>query len=74
VIRLDDVLKLSGIADSGGHAKAMVQGGDVKVNGEVDVRRGRKLRLGDRVEAGGRTIVVDEGMLRRSSGGGEEEG
>jgi ribosome-associated protein len=69
VIRLDDLLKLSGIADSGGHAKTMVQGGDVSVNGEVETRRGRKLRRGDRVEAKGRTIPVDEALLRRSTGG-----
>jgi ribosome-associated protein len=72
VIRLDDLLKLTGIADSGGHAKAMVQGGEVKLNGEVETRRGRKLQRGDRVEASGRTIVVDEGLLRQSSGEGEE--
>jgi ribosome-associated protein len=72
VIRLDDLLKLLGIANSGGHAKAMVQGGEVSVNGEVDLRRGRKLRIGDRVEVGGRTIAVDAAMLRRSSG--DEEG
>jgi len=72
VIRLDDLLKLAGIANSGGHAKAMVQGGEVSVNGEVDLRRGRKLRLGDRVEVGGRTITVDAAMLRRSSG--DDEG
>jgi ribosome-associated protein len=68
VIRLDDLLKLSGIADSGGHAKAMVQGGGVRVNGEVDTRRGRKLRMGDRVQVGDRTISVDEALLRQRSG------
>jgi ribosome-associated protein len=72
MIRLDDLLKLTGIADSGGHAKKMVQGGEVKVNGEVDTRRGRKLHLGDRVEASGQTIAVDEALLSRSSGGDEE--
>ena len=71
VIRLDDLLKLSGIADSGGHAKKMVQGGEVKVNGEVDTRRGRKLRPGDRVQVGDRTISVDEELLRQSSAGDE---
>jgi len=72
VIRLDDLLKLSGIADSGGHAKAMIQGGQVRVNGEVDTRRGRKLQMSDKVQVSGRTISVDEELLRHSSGGGGE--
>ena len=72
MIRLDDLLKLSGIAGSGGQAKAMVQGGQVRVNGEVDTRRGRKLRPGDRVEGGGRTITVDEALLRPPPPDGDE--
>jgi ribosome-associated protein len=67
IIRLDQLLKLSGVAESGGQAKAMIQGGqEVKVNGELETRRGRKLREGDRVEVAGRTIVVDADLLRRS--------
>jgi ribosome-associated protein len=58
-IRLDQLLKLRGAAESGGQAKAMVQGGMVKVNGEVETRRGRKLRVGDTVEARGQTMVVE---------------
>lgn len=50
-IRLDQLLKLHGIATSGGAAKHMIQSGDVKVNGEVETRRGRKLKTGDRIEA-----------------------
>jgi ribosome-associated protein len=62
-IRLDQLLKLRGAADSGGQAKAMVQGGMVKVNGEIETRRGRKLRVGDTVEARGQTMVVDAALL-----------
>ena len=62
-IRLDQLLKLRGVAESGGHAKAMVQNGLVKVNGEVDVRRGRKLVAGDVIETRGTTITVDDALL-----------
>ena len=70
-IRLDQLLKLRGAADSGGHAKAMVQAGLVKVNGEVDKRRGRKLQAGDVVEVRGTSIAVDEALL---AGDPNEEG
>ena len=52
-IRLDQLLKRLDIAQTGGHAKAMIQSGEVVVNGEVETRRGRKIREGDTVEAGG---------------------
>jgi len=57
-VRLDDLLKLAGAVGSGGQAKAMIQGGDVKVNGEVDTRRGKKLREGDTVTVAGTTFDV----------------
>jgi ribosome-associated protein len=50
-IRLDQFLKLAGAVQGGGEAKARVQAGEVRVNGEVERRRGRKLRAGDEVEA-----------------------
>ena len=62
-IRLDQLLKLRGAASTGGHAKAMVQNGQVKVNGEVDTRRGRKLCVGDVVETRGQKITVDAALL-----------
>ena len=40
-------LKLAGVAATGGHAKIIVQEGDVSVNGEVERRRGRTLQPGD---------------------------
>jgi ribosome-associated protein len=48
-IRLGQVLKLAGIAGSGGEARALVEEGRVTVNGEVERRRGRQLRPGDEV-------------------------
>jgi ribosome-associated protein len=49
-ITLGDFMRVEGLAENGGHAKALIQGGRVKVNGEIDTRRGRKLRQGDRVQ------------------------
>ena len=57
-IRLGQLLKLAGIADSGSEARALIQGGDVTVNGEVDTRRGRQLRRGDLVAVAGETVRV----------------
>lgn len=49
-IRLDQLLKLSGAVQTGGHAKFAVQNGEVKVNGEVCTMRGKKLRRKDAAE------------------------
>jgi ribosome-associated protein len=57
-IKLDQFLKLAQIAMTGGQAKAMILEGLVKVNGEVETRRGRKLRHGDRVEVEGEELEV----------------
>lgn len=51
-IRLDALLKLAGAFETGGQAKAAVQGGRVLVNGEVCTMRGKKLRPGDRAQIG----------------------
>ena len=59
-LRLDQFLKLSGIAGTGGHAKLLIQSGKVQVNGEVETRRRRKLAVGDVVEIDGTTHSVDE--------------
>jgi len=48
-ITLDALLKWTGIVDSGGQAKAVIIAGKVMVNGEVETRRGRKLRAGDKI-------------------------
>lgn len=51
-------LKLAGVAATGGHAKLLVQSGEVLVNGERETRRGHMLRPGDVVAIGGREYRV----------------
>ena len=46
-IRLDDLLKNVAAVQTGGHAKIVIQEGEVKVNGEVCTMRGKKMRSGD---------------------------
>lgn len=58
-IKLDQFLKLVGIAQTGGQAKLMIQGGDVLVNGTLETRRGRKLISGDNVTVEGQTFEVE---------------
>jgi ribosome-associated protein len=58
-IKLDQYLKFVGVAATGGEAKLMIQGGGVKVNGETETRRGRKLVAGDVVMVQGATYRVD---------------
>ena len=58
-IRLAQFLKWKGIAESGGMAKVLIQGGEVKVNGEVETRRGRRLRPGDLIQVAGEELRVD---------------
>ncbi len=57
-IRLQDVLKLSGLAATGGMAKIVIQNGEVQVNGEVCAMRGKKLRDGDTVLYDGVLLTV----------------
>ena len=52
-IKLQDLLKLSGLAATGGMAKIFIQNGEVSVNGEVCTMRGKKLRGGDYAEYDG---------------------
>ena len=59
---LDQFLKLTSIAESGGQAKVMIQSGEVKVNGEVETRRRRKLVANDVVEVGGDKWLVKESV------------
>ncbi len=60
-IQLDQFLKLNGVVASGGEAKHLVKSGEVKVNGEVETRRGRKLRVGDTVSVMGDSFIVERG-------------
>ena len=49
-IKLQDLLKLSGLCQTGGHAKIVINNGEVKVDNEICTMRGKKLRTGDAVE------------------------
>jgi len=63
-ISLDDFLKTGGHVGTGGQAKFLIQGGDVRVNGETETRRRRKLQPGDVIELLGKRIVVPAGGQR----------
>ena len=58
-IKLGQALKAAGMADSGVEAKYEIQDGLVKVNGETEIRRGRKLTAGDVVEYKGNKIKIE---------------
>ncbi|MBD1916766.1 MULTISPECIES: RNA-binding S4 domain-containing protein [Cyanophyceae] len=62
-IKLDQFLKQMQAVSTGGQAKLIIQDGEVSVNGEVEIRRGRKLITGDRVSLDGQTWVVDLAAL-----------
>ncbi|MEX0725194.1 MAG: RNA-binding S4 domain-containing protein [Planctomycetaceae bacterium] len=64
-LRLDQFLKLIGIAGSGGQAKLLIQGGEVLVNGELETRRRRKLVKGDVVQFEGKNYPLDEFVTDR---------
>ncbi|MCQ2423168.1 MAG: RNA-binding S4 domain-containing protein [Lachnospiraceae bacterium] len=57
-IKLGQAMKLAGLVDSGVEAKDVITDGQVTVNGEVDVRRGRKLYNGDIVEYNGQKFQI----------------
>jgi ribosome-associated protein len=57
-VRLCDLLKLAGIADSGGQGKHMVADGEVTVDGQQESRKTAKIRAGQTVECRGVKIVV----------------
>lgn len=57
-IRLQDLMKLSNMVSSGGEAKLLIQNGEVLVNGETCLQRGKKLRPGDTVTYQNRTCTT----------------
>lgn len=57
-IKLDQFLKWTGVCDTGADAKFLIIDGNVKVNGEVETRRGKKLYPGDKVEVEDRSFIV----------------
>jgi ribosome-associated protein len=64
-ITLDALLKATGLASSGGDAKQHIAAGLVLVNGEVDTRRGRKLRAGDVVTLGATQVLLQGPVAAR---------
>ena len=65
-IKLDQFLKLVNAVGTGGQAKVLIQGGEVKVNGAVETRRRRTLVVGDVVDLAGESFAV---TLDKFSGG-----
>ena len=59
-IKLGQAMKKAGLVGSGVDAKIIIQDGNVKVNGEVDTRRGKKLYDGDVFEYEGVTVKVEK--------------
>lgn len=57
-LRLGQLLKLANLVDTGGAARSLLESGAVRVNGEVETRRGRQLAAGDVVEVGGERITL----------------
>ena len=55
---LGQALKAADLVGSGGEAKVVIQDGEVRVNGEVETRRGRRLKGGDVVEVGDERLEV----------------
>lgn len=58
-IRLDSAIKLASLVSTGGHAKIVIQNGEVKVNGEICTQRGKKLHSGDKVEYNSNGFVIE---------------
>ncbi len=61
MIRLGQLLKLTGIAEDGAHAKDILHEGVVRVNGEREDRRGRQIRPGDEINVDGQKFTVSGG-------------
>ncbi len=58
IIKLDSFLKWCGAVSLGSEAKVYIQDGEVKVNGEVETRRGKKLKDGDIIEIHGEMYKI----------------
>ncbi len=58
-IKLDALLKFANLVSSGGEAKILIADGQVKVNGEVCLMRGKKIRPGDTVSLGKESIIIE---------------
>lgn len=60
-VELYKILKFEGLVSSGGEAKAAVDNSDVRVNGEVETRRRRKIVAGDQIDFQGQTLRMVAG-------------
>ena len=58
-IKLDSFMKWQNLVETGGQAKLLIQSGEVRVNGKIETRRGRKLVNGDKVTFKGKTLTVE---------------
>lgn len=58
-IELNKLLKATDLVNSGGEAKVRIQGGEAKVNGQLETQVRKKLRAGDRVSFGGKVLQVE---------------
>ena len=63
-IELFKLLKVMGVAESGAHAKMLIEEGHVKRNGEVETRKRAKIVAGERIEVGGEVIEVEIQKLK----------
>ncbi|WP_427340702.1 RNA-binding S4 domain-containing protein [Caloranaerobacter sp. DY30410] len=59
-IKLDQLLKYANVAETGGHAKILIKNGQVKLNGEIILQRGKKVKKGDIIElSNGESYIVE---------------
>ncbi len=59
-IKLGQAMKAAGLVDSGAEAKEVITEGAVRVNGETDTRRGRKLYAGDIITFNGEEVKIED--------------
>jgi ribosome-associated protein len=57
-IRLGQLLKLANLVETGGAARGLLESGEVRVNGELETRRGRQLGVGDVIECGQERVTL----------------
>ncbi len=63
-IPLSALLKVTGLAMTGGHAKVMISNGEVSVNGDEEFRIRRKMRVGDRIQINGEEAIIITGKKK----------
>lgn len=61
-IKLGQALKLAGLAESGVDAKYIIQDGLVKLNGQIEIQRGKKVYIGDIIEFDGNQVKVGKAV------------